>query len=106
MVREFPDKVGQSLKHLGYIEPGHGLRGKQRWISSDEDLRDMYRMHSTKEILLWCFEESGTTCRKRPLEATSDTGESAAGSAAESAARVIILNILIRCQKFMILNVD
>lgn len=41
---------------MGYIEPGHGWKGKQRWITDGEDLLDMYRVYeSRKEILLWCF---------------------------------------------------
>lgn len=42
---EFGDKIGQPLKQLGYIEPGHGLRGRQRWLSSNEDMLTMYAMH-------------------------------------------------------------
>ncbi len=65
---EFKDKLG-TLKQIGYIEPGHGLRGKQRWLSSDDDLCTMYETHSgNTEILLWCFEERGT---KRSLEEKS-----------------------------------
>ena len=42
---------------VGYIEPGHGSRGKLRWLSSTADLEDMYALFSSrnkKEILLWC----------------------------------------------------
>ena len=40
---------------FGYIEPGHGARGKQRWLTSADDLKDMYSTHQgKKEILLWC----------------------------------------------------
>ena len=40
----------------GYIEPGHGYKGKQRWICCDEDLKEMYKIYSSKrEILMWCF---------------------------------------------------
>lgn len=45
----------QSLS-IGYVEPGHGYKGKQRWLYSDEDLQEMYSIYSgKKEILLWCF---------------------------------------------------
>ena len=52
------DKVEEDLKKLGYIEPGHGLRGKQRWLNEDSDLTELYTLYHTvnrKEILLWCF---------------------------------------------------
>ena len=42
---------------VGYIEPGHGARGKLRWLSNSADLEDMYTLFSIKnknEILLWC----------------------------------------------------
>lgn len=45
-----------SEESFGYIEPGHGAKGKQRWLTSSEDLKDLYRIHEgKKEILLWCF---------------------------------------------------
>ena len=34
-----------SIDSFGYIEPGHGIRGKQQWLSSNEDLKDMYTVH-------------------------------------------------------------
>ena len=50
---------------LGYIEPGCGAKGKQRWLASTEDLEDMYRVHRGKvEILLWC-NASDQAARKR-----------------------------------------
>ena len=43
-----------SLESFGYIEPGHGAKGKQRWLTSIDDLKDMYGVHKGKtEILLW-----------------------------------------------------
>ena len=27
---------------IGYIRPGHGARGQQRWIIDNEDVKDMY----------------------------------------------------------------
>ena len=41
---------------FGFIEPGHGAKGKQRWLTSHEDLKEMYVIHQgKKEILLWCY---------------------------------------------------
>lgn len=41
------------ITQLGYLEPGHGVKGKQRWLSSPADLKDMYK--SKDKILLWCM---------------------------------------------------
>ena len=54
---------------MGYIEPGHGAKGKQRWLASPEDLKDMYTAHEgKKEILLWCYllERGQKRCAKSP----------------------------------------
>ena len=43
-----------SLESFGYIEPGHGAKGKQRWLTSIDDLKNMYHVHKGKtKILLW-----------------------------------------------------
>ena len=56
---------------FGYIEPGRGVKGKQRWLLSDEDVADMYTLHNgKKEILLWCY--SAQEGCKRPHPAESD----------------------------------
>ena len=38
---------------LGYISPGHGMKGKQQSIDSDEDLVAMYSIHQKKRISFW-----------------------------------------------------
>ena len=30
-----------AVDNFGYIEPGHGLKGKQQWIVQDEDLQEI-----------------------------------------------------------------
>ena len=48
--------VDSSGLSMGYIEPGHGYKGKQRWLCVDEDLCEMYSIYSGRsEILMWCF---------------------------------------------------
>ena len=57
------------------MEPGHGYKGKQRWITCNEDLQDMYEANCMKkEILLWCFlpDKEGPIGKKR----SSDTADS------------------------------
>ena len=53
------DEIKTSLNicplQIGYIEPGHGLKGKQRWLIDDGDLTDTYCIYERKrEITLWC----------------------------------------------------
>ena len=64
---------------VGYMDPGHGWKGKQCWITCDEDLKDMYKVYSSKaEILIWCFlpgkPENSTKKRKNP-SANNDPAE-------------------------------
>ena len=41
---------------FGYIEPGHGVNGKKRWLMSHDDLQEMYSAHEDRrEILLWSY---------------------------------------------------
>lgn len=56
------------LKHdignFGYIEPGHGLKGRQQWIVQDTDVQEMYRAYSKRrEILLWCVQPSANVTK-------------------------------------------
>ena len=45
----------------GYIEPGHGSKGKRHWLTSENDLTEMYNIYNgKKEILLWCSKEKHT----------------------------------------------
>ena len=47
-----------ALKDVGYIEPGHGVKGRQMWLETEDDLDAMYQIHDKKgksEILLWCY---------------------------------------------------
>ena len=38
------------------MEPGHGLRGKQRWIHDNADLEEMYNSYPRKrDFLFWCY---------------------------------------------------
>jgi len=33
---------------IGYIEPGHGLKGKQRTLIDNDDIDEMYDMYKRK----------------------------------------------------------
>ena len=57
---------------VGYILPGHGLRGKQEWLCKDSDLDDMYAHYKgKKEMLLWCFPKAATAVQSRKRGRTS-----------------------------------
>lgn len=56
VILECKDKVPNPLAVVGYIEPGHGLSGKKKWLTSDEDLLDMYAATKGKrDVNLWCY---------------------------------------------------
>lgn len=62
-----------ALDNFGFIEPGHGAKGKQRWLASDDDIKDMYSLHEgKKEILLWCLNYSD---RKRAISPGGNENE-------------------------------
>lgn len=68
------DEIGTIEGMIGYVEPGHGQKGKQREISDDEDLMEMYIIHRSKHDILWwsCGDVEGQDLssvrksRKRP----------------------------------------
>ena len=64
---DYKEKVCDPIHPFGYIEPGHGLRGKLRFLVCDEDLHHMYCIHKKKpyEITLWCYGPSDVRGMKR-----------------------------------------
>ena len=64
-----------TTKQIGYIEPGHGLKGKNRWLNNDEDLLEMYGLYGKrKEITLWCQAiDISQYKRKRSIEVSTAT---------------------------------
>ena len=76
-------QIQEEAIDIGFIEPGHGMKGKQTWILED-DLTNMYsRLRNKKDVVLWCHvrkndedpstsissaeKNSKTNTRKRPL---------------------------------------
>lgn len=50
--KEIPELQGI----LGYIEPGHGSKGKMRELHDDEHVTEMYMLHKRKsDVLLWLY---------------------------------------------------
>ena len=67
LIENFNDLITDPYKlEFGYIGPGHGSRGKQNWITADEDVEDMYEEYNSKhrkDIMLW-FYAGDTTSHK------------------------------------------
>lgn len=62
---------------LGYIEPGHGLKGKKQWLHTDGDLKAMYDKHVGKRnVLLWALSQQKTSSgrRQKKLSESSKDG--------------------------------
>ena len=63
---------------MGFIEPGHGKKGKIRELCTEEDLSEMYVLYKRKrEVLLWCYgdvgEQSTVLVRKRSSQTIDDS---------------------------------
>ena len=61
---------------LGYIEPGHGLKGKTQWLTGDDDLTEMYAKYGKHDVLLWCFkamDDQQGSCLPKKRKAAGDT---------------------------------
>ena len=62
---------------LGYVGPGHGMKGKKVWLLTDGDVSNMYETHKGKpSIRLWCYshvtkKESASSAKS----ASKDEGE-------------------------------
>lgn len=64
-VQELVSKLSHSftikVNKVGYMLPGHGLKGKHHYISTDDQIPEMYELFSGKrEILLCCWYGTGT----------------------------------------------
>lgn len=46
--QEIPDDSDLDLE-IGYVTPGHGARGQQRWITLPQDIQDMYEAYKGKK---------------------------------------------------------
>lgn len=51
---DFHDCIGENKFDFGYIQPGHGIKGRQQSLTKNEDLMTMYELHKRrKQIVLW-----------------------------------------------------
>ena len=64
--------VASTIDQVGFIEPGHGAKGRQQWLTDSEDLKDMYSLHQYKnEILFWCYSVKEASCSRSVSESCS-----------------------------------
>ena len=63
---------------MGYVTPGHGMKGRKIWIHVDDDVKMMYEKHEKKRsILLWCYTKSSTqAAQKKEAAGSSKTTKS------------------------------
>ena len=82
LLSAFPDDFDSETTQVGYIQPGHGTRGRQLWLASDGDIEEMYsECQGKKEILLWFVKIDETVANasdkpkppKRPCPDTAKT---------------------------------
>ena len=76
---------------VGYIVPGHGLKGKQEWINEDSDLKSMYDVYSKRkncDIILWCqcVTEESTIAPKQSQKRSHTTEGTASTSTSKRVA--------------------
>ena len=71
--QEFIDK--DRVFQFGYIIPGHGVKGKQKVIETDEDLQGMYTEYKSKKVIvLWLKTQSPPAqARKRSQSSDGDS---------------------------------
>ena len=62
--------VEEDTIEMGFIEPGHGAKGRQQWLVDDDDLADMYKAYNgEKEILLLAYLGGSKRLRSQSPEA-------------------------------------
>ena len=70
ILSSFPCDVPQpqiDKLEFGYIEPGHGLKGKKEWILDDNDMKEFlekYQSKNKKEFTLWCYSHGPSHCKE------------------------------------------
>ena len=83
-ISEFEEKLKERFKQLkgsltfGYIEPGHGVKGCQHWIVTDDDIADMYKAYrGKKELIMWCHLYVEPIVGKKTKRSSSEPAASA-----------------------------
>ncbi len=84
---EISNAIQGKIRNLGYIQPGHGWKGKQELLDSEEDIAEMYTTYGKKtDILLWCHgttEEDNMAARKENPRKRLHSSDSESGPSAK-----------------------
>ena len=69
ILRSFPPDIPPPKAdklEFGYVEPGHGLKGKKEWIFDDDDVKEFltkFNSKKKKEFTLWCYSQGRSHCK-------------------------------------------
>lgn len=80
--------VPSTIDQAGYIELGHSAKGKQRWLSACEDVKDMYLLLLQQLLICNTF---------NLYNFFSMTVISALNSCGQAVAQVSILSLIYNC---------
>ena len=62
---------------IGYVQPGHGWKGKQSWLNNDDDLKELYEVcGKVKLIHIWCYLPAADRGAKRKQASAPNLKES------------------------------
>ena len=78
------ETIGSLVGDIGYICPGHGMKGRKCSLQNDDDVEEMYSSEykNKRHVLLWCYlATSGTVKQKGGKKRKhEDEGDSASQS--------------------------
>ena len=66
------EKPDLAVVGLGYVEPGHGSKGRKQWLYTDEDIMAMYEKHKGKSAILFWMHSTPPTTVSRPKASSVD----------------------------------
>ena len=86
-IRDVFDAVSKIVE-IEYIESGHGMKGKKRWIFEDNDLEMYEHYKGGREILIWCSDPKvDIPCSRKQRRASSEGSTKATTNSQVSAKR-------------------
>lgn len=79
------DAVDSPVGDIGYISPGHGMKGKKHPLVDEEDMVAMYTLYKGKRnVLLWCYLRSASVAQGSGSGKKRKHGDDEADSAPRS----------------------
>ena len=66
LTKSIANIIPEKIIEVGYIEPGHGMKGKKHWMVRDDDLEELYECYGeSRDIRLWCQVSLIEGCEQR-----------------------------------------